>query len=101
MAEPEDMTLEELLQESKTALAGSGGSKARRVEIAIQVRLAEKQEKSARDLVDATDGLGTTTSRLVWATWGLVAATFLLVVAEVVSRYGGRLLKLLGLSFPH
>ncbi len=100
MAEPEDQSLEALMERQKT-LTGPRGNIERRVEIAIQVRLAEKQEDSAEALVKVTKQLGTTTSRLVCATWGLVGATSLLVLAEVVSRYGGRLLKLFGLSFPH
>ncbi len=96
MSEPEDMSLEELMRLQKT-LTGPGGNIARRVEIAIQVRLAEKQDTSAQNLVNATTGLGETTKKLVYATWGLVGATALLVLAEVASRYGGRLLKWLGL----
>lgn len=54
--------------------------------VAVTIRLADLQERSARDLVDATKGLGDATSKLVRATWGLVVATGLLVLAEIVLK---------------
>ncbi len=100
MSEPEDQSLEALMERQKT-LIGAGGNIARRVEIAIQVRLAEKQEVSAEALVKATKQLGTTTSKLVCATWGLVGASVLLVLAEVAFKVARPLMRWFGLSLPH
>jgi hypothetical protein len=57
---------------------------------AIQVRLAELQDKSGQALVTATHQLGKTTAKLVCATWGLVGATLVLVLAELVLKLLGR-----------
>jgi hypothetical protein len=41
-------------------------------------------------MVKATGQLGTTTAKLVCATWGLVGATLVLVLAEVALKLLGR-----------
>ena len=87
MADPkriEDMSLPELLDQ----IGGGwpGGALMGRIQTAITVRLAEQQDAAARALVGATATLGTTTARLVYATWGLVGATLILVLAEVVLK---------------
>jgi len=86
---PEEMTLEELMHQ-KTAGHAPGNPMLDRINTAIQVRLAEKQDATARALVKGTDGLVASTSRLVRATWGLVCATAALVIAEVILKVIGR-----------
>ena len=85
----EDMTLPELLDQQAGAPAPGGGTGGR-ISAAIQVRIAEQQDNAARALVAATAQLGRTTGRLVYATWGLVGATLVLVLAEVVLKWLGR-----------
>ena len=85
----EDMELSELLNQ-QAAAPEPGGATGGRVWTAIQVRLAEKQDASARALVKSTDGLVMATSRLVYATWGLVGATVAFVIAEIVLKLLGR-----------
>jgi hypothetical protein len=93
---PEEMSLEELLHQ-KTAGHAEGNPLRDRINTAIQVRLAqkqdetarrlaEKQDETARALVDSTNVLVASTSRLVRATWGLVFATTALVLVEIVMR---------------
>ena len=67
-----------------------GGSTEAQMRMALQVELAKAQDQTAVDLVTATDQLGTTTARLVWATWGLVGATVLLVLAEIALKLLGK-----------
>jgi hypothetical protein len=88
----EDMSAAELLEYQANA-GWPGGATTARVQTALQVRLAEAQESSARALVGATEGLVgatktlvETTGRLVWATWGLVGATLALVLAEIILK---------------
>jgi hypothetical protein len=85
----EDMDLPELLNQQAAAAAPGGATEAR-VRTAIQVRLAELQDKSGQALVTATHQLGKTTAKLVCATWGLVGATLVLVLAELVLKLLGR-----------
>ena len=86
---PEAMTLEELMHQ-KTASHASGNPMLDRINTAIQIRLAEKQDETARVLVNSTNRLVASTSRLVRATWGLVVATGALVVAEMVLKLMGK-----------
>ena len=87
--DPEVMTLEELMQEKRSAFQ-PGTPRNDRINTAIQVRLVERQDTTAGALVTSTQGLVTSTSRLVHATWGLVAATAALVVAEVLLKVFGK-----------
>ncbi|MBI4254213.1 MAG: hypothetical protein HY616_04010 [Candidatus Rokubacteria bacterium] len=85
----EDMDLSELLKQMESAPtpdSPTGG----RIRTTIQVRIAEMQDASARALVVSTNQLGAATSRLVWGTWGLVGATAMLVVAEIIFKLLGR-----------
>lgn len=86
----EDMEIPELLDYLRGVPQPPGGDTTHRVSTVVQVRLAEKQDTSARALVEATKGLGNATKRLVCATWGLVGATLVLVLAEVVLRLVNR-----------
>jgi len=84
----EDMDLLEL-QAHMAAKQYAGGSEDERIRIAVQIKLAQLQDKAAQELVRATEKLGNTTFRLVCATWGLVGATVLLVLAEVILKVLG------------
>src|SRR5262249_7582030 len=85
----EDMTLLELLRN----LAGApqpGFPPHGRITTMIQVRLAEMQETSARELAKSTKDLVEKTAGVVSATRWLAAATFLLVLVEVVLKFIGK-----------
>lgn len=88
------MSLQELQAELKMRVSESlyrdDNPTAVRIKTALQVKLAELQDSSAQALVRATDQLGQTTGRLVCATWGLVGATVLLVLAEVILKLLGK-----------
>jgi len=92
--EIEEMSLPELQAELKLRVSAPSyrddNPTAVRIKTALQVRLAELQDRSAQALVDATDQLGRTTGRLVWATWGLVGATAALVIVEAVLTLLGK-----------
>src|SRR5258708_3124554 len=72
------------------ASSGGGTRMLEGINTAIQIRLAEKQDETARTLVSSTNRVVASTSRLVRATWGLVVATGALVVAEMVLKLMGK-----------
>jgi hypothetical protein len=87
----EDMDLPELLAYSGERLQhAAGGAIEERLRNALAVRIAEVQDTGTQALVAATGQLGATTARLVYATWGLVGATLVLVLAEVALKLWGR-----------
>ena len=60
-----------------------GSPRYARIVTMIQIRLAELQGKTSRDLENATEDLHAATGKLVSATWGLFMATAVLVGVEV------------------
>jgi hypothetical protein len=80
----EDVELRGLIRDLKGLQLTSG--RLEEIKAGIQIRIAEMQETSSRDLVERTKGLVASTSRLVCATWGLVGATLVLVAAEVILK---------------
>jgi hypothetical protein len=87
----EHMDLRELLEFQEGVLKhAAGGAVEERLRNAIAVRIAESQDREADALLTATRQLGTTTAKLVCATWDLVGATLVLVLAEVALKLLGR-----------
>ena len=87
--EYERMGLSDLLHQLSIQ-PSAGGSPRDRIMTMIQVRLAEMQETSARELADATRDLVNKTAGIVRATWWLVAATAALILTEIGLRLFGR-----------
>ena len=83
-------SLQDLLNELHGLPAESPGGIENRVRIAILVRLIEQQEATAHALVDGLRGLVSVTSRLVYATWGLVIVMLVLAVGAIAFRVLGK-----------
>lgn len=83
-------SLQDLLNELHKLPAESPGGIENRVRIAILVRLVEQQEASAHALVDGLQGLVSVTSRLVYATWGLVVVMLLFAVGAIALKVLGK-----------
>jgi hypothetical protein len=80
---------EELLREYIGSAINPASNLGSSFRLIIETRNAADQAKQAQALTTATGALVSVTRRLAWATWVLVALTFVMAIAQIIGIWKG------------